>query len=160
MQAGNWDIEISDAIAPSSLVSGACYVNAAAAAPPTPRVATVDQAEVKAVSKYASSAAKAGAALPKPIGKPSEGTLVLQDASEQTGACQVVVEAFLARKLRDHQRDGVRFLYKVCCHRRCGAQALAVLIRQHRSYLSSPIMCRLSSELHLVMHLSASMSMC
>lgn len=112
LQAGNWDIEICDEISPSSITNGSCYVNAAVAPQPVRAVAPM----VRLKAKDASTAGKLAAPRATMPARQQEGELVLQDASE-TGARRVVVDAFLARKLRKHQEDGVRFLYKAClCH--------------------------------------------
>eukprot|EP00892_Ulva_mutabilis_P003145 jgi/Ulvmu1/12831/UM098_0013.1 len=105
LQAGNWDIEIGEAISPDSILSGSCYVNAAPSHQNVATVTAIARTKVQAATKTARVAA------PLQQAPAQEGALVLQEGSDAGGTSRVVVDAFLARKLREHQKEGVQFLY-------------------------------------------------
>lgn len=105
IQAGNWDIEINDGISPDSVLNGSCYVNAASLHQ-QPIITAIARAKVHATSKVVRASTQ-------PQAQVQEGALVLQEVIGSTGSSRVVVDAFLARKLRQHQKEGVQFLYNV-----------------------------------------------
>lgn len=114
-------MEISDAISPRSIHNGSCYVNATSVPPQVSNMNAIVCSKVQATCKVA----RLAVAQQQPPAQ--DGALVLQEGSDHPTKSRVVVDAFLARKLREHQKQGVQFLYNVrnpprscMCHNRCG----------------------------------------
>lgn len=111
IQVGNWDIEVCEPVPPASIHTGSCFIASAAA---LAQAACMTAQPVKKARVVSSGAALAPAHKPRVELKNLEGELVLQEAAEGSNAGPVYVPAFLAKKLRPHQEQGVRFLFNVC----------------------------------------------
>jgi hypothetical protein len=116
MQVGNWDIEICDAIPPSSIHTGSCFISCAPAMPQSTCIKTQPMKKAKV-----DCAASAPRQVPSRVVRENlEGALIIQEADIGSKAGPIYVPAFLAKTLRPHQEQGVRFLTKVrpgkhCC---------------------------------------------
>ena len=106
MQLRGWDVEVCDPVSPASIHNGSCYIDTAAGVAP-PAACLPAPTAMKPT--------RAGPPSRPPQRKQQtfnlEEALILDQPGED--AAPVYVPAFLARKLRPHQRQGVQFLYNV-----------------------------------------------
>jgi hypothetical protein len=114
MQVGNWDVEINEGIPPASVRSGSCYISSAQ--PLACQAATLQPQRSRPVTisrRYDMPSNGIDRYTPVPKRTMPEGCLLLEKACEATGSRDIYVDAFLVRKLRPHQQDGVKFLCAV-----------------------------------------------
>lgn len=124
---GNWDVEVAGSIQPAAYYSGSAFLANAARALPAATAAPAAAPAAAAFKRVGSAAAPSGAAGPSMRGPPaplhdpdSAEALVLCRANDPRFApldlpparTAVVVDPYLSRRLRPHQREGLRFLWE------------------------------------------------
>ncbi|KAK9809182.1 hypothetical protein WJX72_010957 [[Myrmecia] bisecta] len=120
---GNWEIEVDSRMDEDKIKGGQCFMKTAAAPAEASSDTSVKQASTLFKPPGKTSAGQlAAASAPPPPAKTwlhdpeAEGALVLnakQLASAGPGTCvAVVVDPYVCRNLRPHQREGVQFLYE------------------------------------------------
>ena len=119
MEIGNWEVEIQDSVSEESFLSGAALAGGSTAPPPA---ALRAPPAVRNAAPFRPAVGSVRALEKLPLEKQSlhdaskEGSIVLSSAGvdlpEGRSNFTVVVDPFIGRHLRPHQRDGVRFMYE------------------------------------------------
>jgi hypothetical protein len=112
LQIGSWDVEVDECIDPSSIQSGACFI-AAANVPVTHAAASMPMGARPFKGHGLKRTLPPANFAPADPTQAPDGALVLVPAEQAPGGCAIYVDTFLARKLRPHQVEGVRFLHSV-----------------------------------------------
>jgi hypothetical protein len=120
VQIGSWEVEVDESIPPASVHSGACFVAAASLGhqPSTAVPAPVRLPGRPFMGAGAKRPLPAGTHVRTDAAQLPEGALELVPAAVAPSGCAMFVDTFLARKLRPHQVEGVRFLFNVRTHQR------------------------------------------
>ena len=130
MEIGNWEVEIQDSVSEESFLSGAALAGGSTAPPPA---ALRAPAAVRNAAPFRPAVGWVLRELPPPPRQRAlmskEGSIVLSSAGvdlpEGRSNFTVVVDPYIGRHLRPHQRDGVRFMHEcVVGLRRGGASGL------------------------------------
>ena len=118
MEIGNWEVEIQDSVSEESFLSGAALAGGSTAPPPA---ALRAPAAVRNAAPFRPAVGSIRALEKQPLEKQplhdasKEGSIVLSSAGvipEGRSNFTVVVDPYIGRHLRPHQRDGVRFMYE------------------------------------------------
>ena len=125
---GKWDVEVAERIEESRFLSGAAFLApAAAAASAAPRpLAPLNAAPFRTVGSAAAAPRPPPAPLHDPGAPDALVLCVAGDPKLPSARVAVVVDPYIAGRLREHQRIGVRFLFE-CVMGMRGAHTGALL---------------------------------
>ena len=135
MQIGNFEVEVQDPVTEREFQSGAALAGSATAVVATHVSSTMNKPFSSVTYASEGTAVRPKMKPQKPLEPPPTGALVLSSAGDTfngvAAKSHVFVDAFLAKSLRPHQQEGVKFMYSTVM----GFHRNAHTNQQHRGCL-------------------------